>query len=238
VICSRTVKLAGIGESAAESMILDMIDAQTNPTLATYAKTGEVHIRVTAAAADREQAEKLISPVEKELLRRFGNAVYSTRDEVTLEKAVIDLLREKHLTVTCAESCTGGLLSARLINVSGASEVYRAGFVTYAEEAKMQFLGVKRETLEEYTAVSEQTAKEMAEGAAKAAGTDAALAVTGIAGPDGGTKEQPVGLVYIACKVAEKVTVKEYRFSGNRMKIRESAVAAALVLARECMTAE
>ncbi len=238
VICSRTVKLAGIGESAAESMILDMIDAQTNPTLATYAKTGEVHIRVTAAAADREQAEKLISPVEKELLCRFGNAVYSTRDEVTLEKAVIDLLREKHLTVTCAESCTGGLLSARLINVPGASEVYRAGFVTYAEEAKMQFLDVKGETLKKYTAVSEQTAKEMAEGAAKAAGTDAALAVTGIAGPDGGTKEQPVGLVYIACKVAEKVTVKEYRFSGNRMKIRESAVAAALVLARECLTSE
>ena len=233
---SQTVKICGQGESAVETAIKDLIDAQTNPTLATYAKTGEVHIRVTAAAADREQAEKLISPVEKELLRRFGNAVYSTRDEVTLEKAVIDLLREKYFTVTCAESCTGGLLSARLINVSGASEVYRAGFVTYAEEAKMQFLEVKQETLEKYTAVSEQTAREMAEGAAKAAATDVALAVTGIAGPDGGTKEQPVGLVYIACKVKERVTVKEYRFSGNRMKIRESAVAAALVLARECLS--
>ena len=235
VICSQTVKICGIGESKAEEMVKDLIDAQTNPTIATYAKTGEVHIRVTASAEDKKTASKLIKPVVKELKSRFGKNIYTTEEEVTLEKAVADLLLANDLTVTCAESCTGGLLSARLINVPGVSEVYKAGVVTYSNKAKRRLLGVKKPTLDKHGAVSAKTATEMVKGAAMFAKADVAVAITGIAGPDGGTKEKPVGLVYIACMVKDEVIVKEYHFKGNRSKIRESTVAAALTLMRDCV---
>lgn len=235
VIFSQTAKICGVGESKAETMVKDLIDAQTNPTLATYAKTGEVHIRVTANADTEENAMKLIKPVVKELKDRFGKAVYTTEEDTTLEKAVVELLVSKDLTITCAESCTGGLLSGRLINVSGVSDVYKAGFVTYSNKAKHRLIGVKKSTLKKYGAVSPETAREMAEGAACAAKSDVAISVTGIAGPDGGTEEKPVGLVYIGCSVKGKVTVKKYQFSGSRSKIRESAVAAALTLLRKCV---
>jgi len=235
VICSQTVKICGVGESKAEEMMKDLIDAQTNPTIATYAKTGEVHIRVTASAEDKKAASKLMKPVVKELKSRFGKCVYTTEEEVTLEKAVADLLLANDLTVTCAESCTGGMLSARLINVPGVSEVYKAGVVTYSNKAKRRLLGVKKPTLDKHGAVSAKTATEMAKGAEVLTKADVAVAVTGIAGPDGGTKEKPVGLVYIACMVKDSMTVKEYHFKGNRSKIRESTVAAALTLMRECI---
>lgn len=235
VICSQTVKICGVGESKAETMVKDLIAAQTNPTIATYAKTGEVHIRVTAGAGDRKEAMKLIKPVVKELKSRFGNDIYSTEENTTLEKAVIDLLCANDLTVTCAESCTGGMLSARLINVPGISDTYKAGVITYSNKAKRRFLGVKKSTLQKYGAVSEQTAEEMAKGAALLLKADVAVAVTGLAGPDGGTEEKPVGLVYIACSVKGKVTVRRYHFSGSRSKVRESAVSAALALMRSCI---
>lgn len=235
VICSQTVKICGVGESRAETMVKDMIDAQSNPTIATYAKTGEVHIRVTASGEDRKAAMKLVKPVVKELKSRFGNDIYSTEEETTLEKSVVDLLLANKLTVTCAESCTGGMLSARLINVPGISEVYKSGVVTYSNKSKRRFLGVKKSTLQKHGAVSRQTAEEMAKGACQMLKSDVAAAVTGIAGPDGGTEEKPVGLVYIACCVKGKVTVKECRFSGNRAKIREAAVSAALALMRGCI---
>lgn len=235
IICSRTVKICGVGESRAETMVKDLIDAQTNPTLATYAKLGEVHIRVTAGAEDRKSAMKLIKPVVKELKNRFGNNIYTTEEDVTLEKAVVDLLQANDLSVTCAESCTGGLLSARLINVPGVSELYKSGVITYSNKAKRRMLNVKKSTLRKYGAVSEQTAEEMARGAALLAGADVSVAVTGIAGPDGGTEEKPVGLVYIACSVKGDITVKKYNFSGNRNIIREATVSAALSLMRGCI---
>ena len=235
VICSQTVKICGVGESRVETQIQDLIDAQTNPTMATYAKTGEVHIRVTAAAESRKAAMKLIKPLVKELKARFGNDIYSTEEETTLEKAVADLLQANDLTVTCAESCTGGMLSARLVNVPGVSQVYKAGLVTYSNKAKRKILNVKKSTLHKHGAVSPKTAEEMAKGAAVFAKADVAVAVTGIAGPGGGTEEKPVGLVYIACNVKGEITVKKYRFSGNRGKIRESAAAAALTLMRSCI---
>lgn len=235
VICSQTVKICGVGESRAETMVKDLIDAQTNPTIATYAKTGEVHIRVTAGAADRKEAMKLIKPVVKELKNRFGNDIYSTEEDTTLEKAVIDLLCANDLSITCAESCTGGLLSARLINVPGASDTYKTGVITYSNKAKRRFLGVKKSTLQKHGAVSEQTAEEMAKGAAFLLKADVAVAVTGVAGPDGGTEEKPVGLVYIACNVKGDITVKKYQFSGSRSKVRDSAVSAALALLRSCI---
>lgn len=235
VIRSQTIKVCGIGESQAETMMLDLIDSQTNPTIATYAKTGEVHIRVTAAAEDEKAAGKLLKPVVKELKSRFGQHVYTTEEGVTLEMAVADLLQESDLTITFAESCTGGMLSARMVSVSGVSQCYKAGFVTYSNKAKRKFLGVKKHTLDKHGAVSEQTAGEMAKGAAMAAKADVAVAITGIAGPDGGTKTKPVGLVYIACYVKGKVTVEKYQFKGNRAKVRESAVSSALGLTRRCI---
>ena len=235
VIISEMIKICGIGESKAETMVKDLIGGQSNPTIATYAKTGEVHIRVTANAGDRKSAMKLIKPMVKELKNRFGNNIYTTEEETTLEKSVVDLALANKLTITCAESCTGGMLSARLVNVPGISEVYKNGVVTYANKAKRRLLGVKKSTLQKYGAVSEKTAEEMAKGAAVMFKADVAAAVTGIAGPEGGTAEKPVGLVYIACRVKGKTTVRRYQFSGNRNKVRESAVAAALALMRECI---
>ena len=249
-IYSHMVKVCGIGESRAETMVADLMDAQTNPTLAPYAKTGEVHFRVTARACSEEAAEKLMEPMIEEMKKRKLCMIFllclalmtlvagcrskkETNDQGTLEESVIRLLEEKKMTVTTAESCTGGKLSGRLLNVSGASGVYNEGYITYANASKEKILGVKHETLETYGAVSEQTAAEMALGAAKAAGADAALSVTGIAGPGGGTAEKPVGLVYIGCAVNGEVTVREYRFTGNREKNRDYAVARAITLLRE-----
>ncbi len=234
-IYSQTVKICGVGESKVETEIKDLIDAQTNPTLATYAKTGEVHLRVTASAGSEKEAKKLTKPMVKELKARFGADIYTTEDDVTLEKAVEDLLLANKLTLTCAESCTGGLLSARLVNVPGSSEVFKAGLVTYSNKAKRKLLNVKKSTLQKYGAVSAKTAEEMVKGAAFISKCDVTVATTGIAGPDGGTKEKPVGLVYIACSVKGKVTVKEYHFTGSRAKVRESAVSAALTLMRSCI---
>lgn len=235
IICSQTVKICSISESQVAATVQDLINNQTNPTIATYAKSGEVHIRVTALAADKKAAHKLIKPIIKELKLRFGNDIYSTEADTTLEKAVVDLLLANKLTVTCAESCTGGLLSARLINVPGVSDAYKAGFVTYSNKAKRRFLGVKKGTLEKHGAVSSKTAEEMAKGAAFSTKADVAVAITGIAGPDGGTEEKPVGLVYIACNVKGAVTTRKFRFSGNRSAIREATAAAALMLMRSCI---
>lgn len=232
-IYSKMAKICSIGESKAETMVSDLMDAQTNPTIAPYAKTGEVHFRVTAKADSEEKAEELMEPVMDELFRRFGDMIYTTEEDVTLEEAIVRMLKEDGLTVTTAESCTGGLLAGRIMNVPGASDVYKEGYITYSNDAKERLLNVKRETLMEYGAVSPQTAYEMAEGVALAAGADAALSVTGIAGPGGGTKDKPVGLVYIGCYVKGHVRVKEFYFTGNRDKNREYAVARALTLLRE-----
>lgn len=232
VIRSQMVKICGVGESQVEDTILDLIDKQQNPTIATYAKTGEVHIRVTAKAATEEDAKKLVKPVVKEIKNRFGDYVYSTKEEETLEQAVVRLLKKYELTVTTAESCTGGLLAGRIINVPGASEVYNEGFITYSNKAKRKYLDVSKSTLKKYGAVSEQTAREMATGGVFATDSDACVAVTGLAGPDGGSEEKPVGLVYIATYMKDKVNVQKYQFKGNRAKIREQAVVKGLDLLR------
>lgn len=232
IIVSQMVKICGYGESQVEDKLLDLIDAQTNPTIATYAKTGEVHLRVTAKVVSQEEAEKLIKPVVKEIKKRFGNAVYSIKEEETLEMAVVRLLKKYELTVTTAESCTGGLLAGRLVNVPGVSEVFREGFVTYSNKAKRKILDVNKATLKKYGAVSKETAKEMAMGGVFATDADICVAVTGLAGPDGGSEEKPVGLVYMACYMNDQVTVEKYQFKGNRAKIREQSVVKALDLLR------
>lgn len=232
IIRSQMIKICGFGESKVEEMLLDLIDSQTNPTIATYAKTKEVHIRVTARAETDEDAKKILKPVVKEIKKRFGNAVYTTDENETLEDVVVRLLTKYDLTVTTAESCTGGLLAGRLVNVPGASEVFRQGFITYSNKAKRKQLDVSKTTLRKYGAVSEQTAKEMATGGVFATDADICIAVTGVAGPDGGTLEKPVGLVYIACYMKDSVQVEEYHFNGNREKVREQTVVQALDLLR------
>lgn len=235
IICSSMVKICGLGESYVETQIADLIEKQTNPTIAPYAKTGEVHLRITAKASDEKEARKLIKPVVKELRNRFGSNIYTTDEKETLAENVLNLLRERGLTLTTAESCTGGMLAARLTDVPGSSEVFKQGLVTYSNKAKRKLLDVKKTTLKDYGAVSEKTAKEMAKNGAFITGADACVSVTGIAGPGGGSEEKPVGLVYMACSLNNKITVKEFHFKGNRAKVREYTVVRALTLLRSCI---
>ncbi|MBQ9567656.1 MAG: competence/damage-inducible protein A [Lachnospiraceae bacterium] len=235
VFVSEMVKLCGVGESLVETELKDLIDAQTNPTIATYAKVGEVDIRVTASAPDEKAAGKLVKPVVKEIKKRFGSYIFTTDENVTLEAAVLQLLDENKLTLATAESLTGGMLTSRLINVPGASEVIKTGFITYSNKSKRKYLGVKRSTLEKHGAVSEQCAKEMVKGCAAATKADAAISLTGIAGPDGGSEEKPVGLTYIGVSVLGSIKVKKFVFSGEREKIRESATATALTMLRHSL---
>lgn len=234
IIYSAMVKICGIGESMVETQIADLIAGQSNPTIAPYAKVGEVHLRVTAKAKDEKEAKKMVKPVVKELKERFGKSVYTVDESVTLEDTVIGMLKEKGMSLTTVESCTGGLLAARLTKVPGVSEVFKQGFVTYSNRAKRKLLEVKKSTLKDYGAVSEKTAKEMAKNGAFITGADACLSVTGVAGPDQ-VEGKPVGLVYIGCCYKNIVTVKEYHFNGERDKIREWAAVSALILLRECL---
>ena len=149
---------------------------------------------------------------------------------MNLEEKIINELQKRGYTITTAESCTGGLLAGRLLNVSGASKVYNEGHITYSNEAKERLLGVSHDTLEAYGAVSRQTAGEMALGAARTAKAEVGLSTTGIAGPGGGTSEKPVGLVYVGCAINGEVAVRECRFNGNREENRNAAVDAALQL--------
>ena len=235
IIYSQVVKICGIGESQVAEDIQDMIQAQTNPTIAPYAKIGEVHLRITAKSSDEKEGKKLIKPVVRELKRRFGRNIFATEAEKTLEEAVVDMLRDQQLTLALAESCTGGEIAARIVNVPGASQVFTHGFVTYSNRAKRKCLGVKKATLKLEGAVSAKCAKEMAKGGCNAAEADICLSITGLAGPDGGTKETPVGTVFMGCCYNGKVVTREFHFTGNRTKIRQQATAHALAFLRECM---
>lgn len=237
VIYSRVVKLVGVGESKVAEEISDLI-AMTNPTVATYAKTGEVHIRVTASAANDDEAKALVKPVVKKLKAMYPDNVYSTNADETLERVVVELLSKNGLSITAAESCTGGLVCGKIVNVAGASEVFRGGYITYSNKQKRNVIGVKKSTLEKYGAVSEQVAAEMAKGVLEVSKADVAISTTGIAGPGGGTPEKPVGLVYIGCAVKNKVYVEKFNFSGSRNKVRESTVVAALSMVRKYVSSE
>jgi len=231
---SKTLRICGVGESAVEDMLNDIIASQTNPTIAPYAKTYEVHLRVTASAASEKTARALAAPVVDKIYAILGDNIYG-EDDTTIEDAAITLLRETGYTIATAESCTGGLLAARLVNVPGASGVFMEGVVTYSNEAKIKRLGVSPATLEQYGAVSEQTAKEMAVGIAKGSDTNIGVAITGIAGPGGETNGKNVGLVYIAIFLNGQVTVNEYHFTGDRTKIRDGSAQTALDMLRRVL---
>lgn len=199
IFLSQTVHLFGIGESAAEEILRSWMEASKNPTVAPYAKTGEVLLRVTAAAPDRKQARKLLEPAVQEIQKRLGAYVYGV-DVGTLQNAVVLAMKHRGLTVSTAESCTGGGVAKRITEVSGASAVLRAGICTYTNEMKTALLGVKEKTLKSYGAVSAQTALEMARGVKARTGSDIGVSVTGVAGPQP-SEEKPVGLVLCRCPV-------------------------------------
>ena len=234
VLVSKMIKICGVGESKVETMILDLVDGQTNPTIATYAKTGEVDLRVTASAADEDEARKLLKPMVRELKTRFGNDIFTTDEKVTLEKALVDLLEANKLTISTVESCTGGLLSARLTRVPGISEIFKAGQITYSNKAKRKLLDVKKSKINKYGAVSKEITEDMCRGGSNMPASDVIIAVTGHLyddNPDG----RPKGTVFIAVNVCGDITVEEFCFKGNRDKIRESAVSHALIVARKCV---
>ncbi|MDQ4106565.1 MAG: competence/damage-inducible protein A [Actinomycetota bacterium] len=224
-IVSKTLWFVGMGESALAERVQDLLDAE-DPTVAPLAGQGKVRLRITSRAATPEEAEKKINPVAREILSRLGD-YYFGEDEETLESAVGRLLRERDATLALAESCTGGLLAKRLTDGPGSSAYFKEGLVTYSNDSKGRLLGVKPETLLEHGAVSGAVAREMAEGARKGAGTDYGLSVTGVAGPDGGTEEKPVGLVWIGLSdregtFAEKLDLSAWRRSREAIRERSA----------------
>ena len=230
-IISRVLKFYGIGESALEEELKDLISQQTNPTIAPLAKMGEVTIRLTAKAKDRMTAQNIIKPVEDEITRRVGDFLYGF-DNDTVEETVAKLLFKLNKTIAIAESCTGGLMAHKLTNIPGISQYFERGVVSYSNRSKEELLKVKADTIKEYGAVSEQTAKEMARGIRLTSDTDIGVSITGIAGPDGGTPEKPVGLVYIGYSDSDSEYAEQYFFNGERIDIKERSVNSAFHLVR------
>ena len=222
---SRTVHLFGIGESAAEEQLRELMESSHNPTVAPYAKTGEVLLRVTAAAKNEQEAKKLLAPAVEEIQKRMGPYVYGV-DVGTLQNAAVTALRQKGLTVSTAESCTGGGVAKRITEVPGASQVLQAGICTYTNRMKAELLGVKERTLQNYGAVSERTALEMAQGVRIRTGADIGVSVTGVAGPDP-SEGKPVGLVFVSVSsqwYEQTVQLNLARGSGNeRERVRHLA---------------
>ena len=223
---SKFLRVFGIGESDLETRLIDLFHSE-NPTLALYCAPGEVQARITARAAEAADTRAMIAPVEAEIRRRLGDHVYGEGVENSIENVVFELLRDRGETVSFAESCTAGLLPARLVAIPGASNVLNESHVTYSDDAKARVLGVKPETLAAHTAVSAETAREMAEGARRISGADWAVSTTGYAGPDGGADGTPVGTVFIGVAGKDGVSAREFHFRGTRAFVRTLAASMA-----------
>ena len=232
-IVSRTLWFTGIGESALAEEVQDLLDAP-DPTVAPLAGQGKVRLRITSRGADEDEARSKIAPVAEDILGRLGKYYFGEGDE-TLESAVGKMLAERGETLALAESCTGGLIAKRLTDAAGSSAYFTEGYVTYSNDSKRHVLGVSESTLSEHGAVSEQTAREMAEGAKERSGADHALSITGIAGPGGGTEEKPVGLVWYGVASASGTQTHKVDFSAwsrSRDAIRERSANLAFDLLR------
>jgi len=224
----RVIKVFGIGESALEK-VLDELMNLPNLTLALLAKRAEMHIRLVARSTKitSDEALKALDQVEEEIRRRLGNKVFG-RDQETMVGIVGQALDNQNLTISTAESCTGGLLGAAFTQEPGSSKFYLGGVVSYSNSLKRGILGVDEESLKAFGAVSEEVAKEMAEGVRSKTGSDLAISTTGIAGPDGGSNEKPVGLVYIGFATPKGVHAEKFQFYGERESVRQLTVQAAL----------
>ena len=230
-LVSHNIHIMGMGESEVETHLIDLMKNSTNPTLAPYAKEGEMRLRIGALASSEDEGEKMCAEmIEKVRNTAVGEYIYALDAEL-IEKLVVDLLKEKGLTLSCAESCTGGYFGKRITDVSGASKVFKGGFITYSNEAKIELLGVNPETIEKYSAVSPQTAEEMAQGARECLKTDIAISITGEAGPDPDpATKQSVGTVFIGISTREstysiKLTIASQR---DREYIRRVASSRAM----------
>ena len=236
VIASRTVKTFGIGESAAEALLRDLMNALHNPTLAPYAKPTGTELRITAHAPTREGALRLIAPVEEQVKAILGDKVIGV-DVDSLEEVCFALLKDRGLTVGTAESCTGGLLAKLLTDLPGSSAVFRGGVVSYTNGVKAGLLGVPQDLLDRYGAVSPQVAEAMARGAKAALGCDIALSTTGVAGPDADDRGNPIGLVYLGLAWGDQCQVTEFRAGPvERERVRRQAAQTALDLLRRHLT--
>lgn len=219
-IISHQIRTFGIGESTLAEKVSRFLEGE-NPTVAPYAKDGEALLRVTAMADDEKSAESLLKPVIDELYSELGNVVYGI-DKPNIETAVVELLKENGLVLATAESCTGGLISQRITSVSGSSEVFHCGVVSYANEIKHKLLGVSEEDLRTYGAVSEQVASQMAKGVLELSGADVAVSVTGIAGPGSDNTNKPVGLSFIGLAAKDgTLWVKKLLTGHNGKNCRE-----------------
>ena len=236
-IVSSEVRIFGMGESAVEALLRDKMEHALNPTIAPYCKDGEVMLRVTASAACEAEARAKLPPVVAELKSVLGDVVYGV-DVGSLEESVVALLAERGLTMACAESCTGGLVAKRITDIPGSSAVFLGGVVSYANDVKRDVLGVPERLLREYGAVSRPVAAYMARNTAKLTGADVAVALTGIAGPSGGSAEKPVGLVYAGLTLRGATCVQELRLGGrtrDRAYIRQLAASHALAMVRRAV---
>ncbi len=232
IVVGVKVAVMNLGESLAETMIMDLIDNQTNPTIAPYAGNGKVIFRVTAKAINEEKAHELIDPVVEELLNRFENNAFIIKSD-KIEDYVCEKLIDKKLSVAVAESCTGGLMASKFISYPGISSVFKEGYITYTNDSKIRVLGVKKETIDTYGAVSEETVKEMAKNICDITSADIGIATSGIAGPSGGTAEKPVGLVYVCVYHKGEYKTSHRVHTGKRDIVRERAALSAFELVRQ-----
>ncbi len=230
-IVRKVLRIAGLREAEVEDRISPFITGVKNPSVIILASAEDVQLHVLATSKELEEAESLANSMVEKFKEVLGDNIYSFEDE-PLEKVVGDLLRDKGKTLAVAESCSGGLLSHRITNIPGSSDYFLLGTVTYSNQAKVKVLGVNPQDIEQYGAVSEPVARQMADGVRKLAGSDFGIGITGIAGPGGGTPEKPVGLVYIALSWDGGTEVHRKRFSGNRLQIKTYSTSHALDMLR------
>lgn len=228
VLTSRMV-MVGIGESVMEEKIMDLIQNQTNPTIAPYAGKGEVTLRITAKSFSEQKNQCLISELLIKITEKLSDYIYGY-DTDNLETVIGQIFRAKGWSLALAESCTGGLVAHRITNIPGSSDYFLGGINSYSNQMKIGFLGVSPSTIQEYGAVSPETASEMAQGIRMRTGANVGLAITGIAGPGGGSPQKPVGLVYFAIDIAGQLKVEKRVFPFDRIGNKEAAAQAALVL--------
>lgn len=238
ILSSRVLRFFGIGESQLASQLDDLIENQTNPTIAPYAKDNEVTLRLTASAKDEQEAQHLLDGLESKIAKRCGQYLYGYGDDNSLAQVVMTKLIEKHLTITAAESLTGGQLQAALTSIPGASQAFMGGFVTYANYAKEKLLAIPAEVIDKHGSVSEQTAILMAEQAKQKLGADVGVSLTGVAGPDS-LEGQPVGTVWIGIAYRNKAGyAQKFHFPRQRKYVQARAVLTALDLVRKELLSE
>ncbi|MDS1029653.1 competence/damage-inducible protein A [Bacillota bacterium LX-D] len=235
-IQSKVLKVVGLGEPQVEDKVKEFLPCP-NPTLAPTVKLGEVHLRITAKGKDSSEVQQLIKQMEKKVRSKLDDYIYGT-DEETLERVIGEILTRNQLKIATVESCTGGLLAHRLTNVAGSSMYFQMGAVTYASRWKTRLAGVGVEKLAAYGAVSPETAEAMAKGLREYTNSDLTIAITGLAGPGGGTPEKPVGLVYIAINFRGNIVIEREQFFGDRTSIKAQAAQRALVLLWELLRYE